>query len=88
MNRRCQRRCLASVKAGRSTKERGREEEEEEEDCKERQVKNEIAQEVVATIKKKAGAPEDAKPTSQRTVGQKLRQYWDCSKIEDRDEEE
>ena len=51
---------------GRSTEERGREEEEEEEDCKERPVKNEIAQGVVASIKKNACVHEDAKPTSQK----------------------
>ena len=50
--------------------ERGREEDEDE-DSRERRVKNEIAQKVVAGIKKKASAPEDAKSTSQRTVVQK-----------------
>ena len=33
-------------------------------------------------------ALEDAKPTSQRTVWQKVRKNWHCSQIEDRDEEE
>ena len=54
---------------GRSTKETGREEEEEEKDSRERQVRNEIDQEVTAGIKKKASAHEDAEPTAQRTVG-------------------
>ena len=72
---------------GRRSEEKGREEEEEE-DRKERQVKNEIAQRVFASIKKKASALEDAKPTSQRAVGRKVRHNWDCSQIEDRDKEE
>ena len=59
---------------GRNTKERGREEEEEEEDSRERQVRNEIAQEVVAGIKKKASVYEEATPTEQRTVGQSVKQ--------------
>ena len=63
-------------------------EEEEEEDSRKRQVENEIAQEVVAGIKKLASAPEDAKPTSQRAVEQNMRQNWDCSQTEDSDEEE
>ena len=62
-----------------SSEERGRQEDEEEEDCKDMQVKNEVAREVAASIKKKASALEDTKPTSQRTVGQKVRQHWDCS---------
>ena len=58
MSRRCPWHCLAAVESGRrlpgrSTMEEGREEEEEEEDGRDRQVKNEIAQEVVAGIKKK-----------------------------------
>ena len=57
---------------GRSTKEKGREEEEEEEDSRERHVRNEIAQKMVAGIKKKASAHEEAKPTAQRTVGQSV----------------
>ena len=47
-----------------------------EEECIERQVRNEIAQEVVAGIKKKANGHEDANPTAQRPweiVKRKLR---------------
>ena len=56
----------------RSTKEKGREDEE---DSRERQVRNELAQEVVAGIKNKAAsAHEDAKPTAQGTVGQGVSQ--------------
>ena len=64
---------------GRSTNERGREEEEAEEECRERQVRNEIVQEVVAGIKKKARVQVDAKQTAQRTVGQRVKQNWACS---------
>ena len=45
---------------GRSSKEAGREEEEEKKNG-ERRIRNEIAQEVVAGIKEKAGVHEDAK---------------------------
>ena len=46
----------------RSTTERGREGEEAEEECRERQIRNDIVQEV-------ARAQVDAKQTAQRTVG-------------------
>ena len=42
----------------------------------ERQVKKEIAQGVVASIKKKTSLHEEAKPTSQKAVRQKVRQIW------------
>ena len=51
-------------------------------------VKYAIAQEVVAGIKEKAGVREDAKSTAQRTVGQSVKQSWDCSHIENEEEEE
>ena len=44
----------------------------------ERQVRNEIAQDVVAGIKKKASAHEDARPTERRTCGQNVKQNLDC----------
>ena len=40
----------------------------------ERPVRYEIAHEVVAGIKEKAGVPDDAKSTAQRTVGQSVKQ--------------
>ena len=43
---------------------------------------------MVAGIKEKAGAHEDAKTTAQRTVGQSVKQNWDCSQIEYEEEEE
>ena len=73
---------------GRSAKEGGREEEEEDENSKEKKVRYEIAQEVVAVIKEKAGVHEDAKSTAQRTVGQSVNQSWDCSQIDSQEEEE
>ena len=92
MSRRCPKRFLAYSGGrlpGSITKEKGREEEEEEEDSRKRQVRNEIAQEVAAGIKKKASAHEDAKPTAQkRTVGQSVKQHGDCSQIENEGEEE
>ena len=54
---------------GRSTKEKGREEEKPDEGREERQIRSEIAKEVVAGMKEKAGEHEDAKATAQWTVG-------------------
>ena len=51
-------------------------------------VKYAIAQEVVAGIKENAGVREDAKSTAQRTAGQSVKQSWDCSQIENEEEEE
>ena len=73
---------------GRSTREGGREEEKAEEDSRERRIRNEIAQEVVPGIKEKASAHEDVKSTAQRTAGQSVKQSWDCSQIENEEEEE
>ena len=49
---------------------------------------SQIAQEVVAGIKKKASAQDDAKATAQRTAGQRVKQNWHCSQIENEEEEE
>ena len=54
----------------------------------ERHVRYAIAQEVVAGIKEKAGVHENAKSTAQRTAGQSVKQSWDCSQIENEEEEE
>ena len=51
-------------------------------------MRSEIAQEMAAGIKKKASAHEDAKSTAQRTVGQSVKQSWDCSQIENEEEVE
>ena len=42
---------------------------------------------LVAGVKKEASGHEDAKPTAQRTVGQSVKQNWDCSQIENEEEE-
>ena len=71
-----------------SGKERGRVEEEEH---RERQVRNEIAQEVVVGTKKKASALVRMKTPSRphkEQLGKVSRQNWDSSQIDDRDEEE
>ena len=52
---------------GRSVKEKGREEGKVDEGSGEREMRQEIAQEVVAGIKEKASAHDDAKATAQRT---------------------
>ena len=80
--------CSGGRLPGRSAKERGREEEEEGEKSRGRKVRYEIAQEVVAGIKEEAGGHEDAKSTAQRKVGQSVKQSWECSQIENEEEEE
>ena len=91
MSRSCQRCFLATVEEGwkeEAQKERGREEEEEEKESRERQVRYEIVQKVVLDIEKKARAQVDVKPTAQRTCGQSVKQSWDCSQIENEEEDE
>ena len=51
-----------------------------------KKMRSEIAQEVVAGIKE-ASAQEDAK-SAQRTDGQRVKRKWDCSQIENEEEEE
>ena len=58
---------------GRSTKEASREKEKAEEECRERHVRNDIVQEVVAGIEKMAKAQVEDKPIAQRTVGAKCK---------------
>ena len=43
---------------------------------------------MVAGIEKKARAQIDAKQTAQRVAGQSVKQNWDCSQIENGQEEE
>ena len=43
---------------------------------------------LVAGNKKKASTHDDAKATAQRTAGQRVKQIWDCSQIENEKEEE
>ena len=54
------------------------EEEEEEKGSREKQIGYEIAQKVVAGIKEKANGHGDAQSTAQRTVGQSVKQSWEC----------
>ena len=58
---------------------KGREEEEEDKESRKLQMRKEIAPQVIAIV--------DTQPTSQRTVEQRVKQNWDCSQIEDRDED-
>ena len=73
---------------GRSTKEAGREEEEEKEKSEERRITKGIAQEVVDGIKEKVILHLDAMSTARRAVGQSVMHSWDCSQIENEEEEE
>ena len=43
---------------------------------------------MVAGIKEKAGGHEDAKSIAQRKVEQSVKQSWECSQIENEEEEE
>ena len=51
-------------------------------------MRYEIVQKVVADIETKARAQVVVKPTAQRTVGQSIKQSWDCSQIENEEEYE
>ena len=67
---------------GRSTEEGGREEEEEEKNSEERQMRYDIAQEVVIGIKDKASVHEEARSTAHSRAGQSVKQRCDCSQVE------
>ena len=67
--------------SGRSTKEKGREEGEEDEAGEERRIRGQFVQGVVAGIKEKVS---DVK----RPVEQSFMRSWDCSQIENEEEEE
>ena len=54
----------------------------------ERQIRIEIVREVVASIKEKASAHDDAKANAQRAGGKRAKQNWDCSQIENEEEKE
>ena len=73
---------------GRSTKAKGREEGDAGEGSEERKIRQEIAQEVVAGIKDKASAHDDAKATAQRTAGQRVKQNWESSEIGNEEEDD
>ena len=48
----------------------------------------EIAREVVAGIKDKASAHDDAKATAQKTAGQRVKQNWECPEIGNEEEDD
>ena len=50
--------------------------------------RNEIPQEVVAGIKEKVSAHVGVKAIAKRAAGQSVKQNWDCSQIEKKEEEE
>ena len=73
---------------GRSTKEKGREEGEVDEDGEERRIRGQIVQEVVAGIKKKVSVHDGEKDDVERPVGQSFMRSWDCSHVDNEEEEE
>ena len=66
--------------------EKGREEGEEDEEREERTVRDEINSEVIVGIQKKA-IGEDVESNEKRTGGQGFMRSWDCSQIENEEEE-
>ena len=72
---------------GRSTPEKGGEEGEENEGSEEGRIRDQIIKEVIAGIQKKA-VDEGVKNKVNRTGGQSLMRSWDCSQIENEEEEE
>ena len=73
---------------GRSTKEKGREEGEVDEDGEERRIRGQIVQEVVAGIKEKVSVHDGEKSDVKRPVEQSFMRSWDCSQIENEEDEE
>ena len=67
---------------------KGREEGEEDENSGVRRTRNEIAQKVVPGIKEKTNAHEEAKATAQRKAERSFMRSWECSQIENEEEEE
>ena len=85
-SRRCRRCCLLTVEErlpGRSTKEEDKEEGEVDEDGGERRIRSRIAQEVVEGIKEKVSVHGGI-----RKEEQSFMRSWDCSQIENEEEEE
>ena len=72
----------------RSTKEKGREEGEVDEDGEERRIRGQIVQEVVARTKEKVSVHSGDKDDVKRPVEQSFMRSWDCSQIENEEEEE
>ena len=72
---------------GRSTKEKGREEGEEGEGIEQRQEKHVIIEKVIRSSQRMA-SEECCKSERKRTEGQNPAQRWDCSQIQNEEEEE
>ena len=70
----------------RSTKEKGREEGSVDEDGEESRIRSQIEQEVVAGIKEKVSV--HSGEAVQKPVGQGVTRSWDCSQMENEEEEE
>ena len=73
---------------GRNTKEKRREEGEVDEDGEERRIRGQIVQEAVAGIKEKVSVHDGEKNDVIRQVEQSFMRSWDCSQIENEEEEE
>ena len=72
---------------GRPTKEKGREEGEVDEVSGERRIRSQLAQGVVACIKEKMSVHNGDKEAVQRPLGQSVTRSWDCSQIENEEED-
>ena len=72
---------------GRRKKEKGREEGRLDKDSGERRIRSQIAQDVIAGIKEKASVHDGIKEAVQRPVVQSFMRSWDCSQIENEEEE-
>ena len=53
-----------------------------------KKIRNEIAQEVVAGIKEKPCAHNGVMAIARKAAGQSVKQNWDCSQIENEEDEE
>ena len=73
---------------GRSTKEKGREEGEVDEVSGERRIRSQIDQKVVVGIKGNARVKDCVEEAVRRPAGQSFMRSWDCSQIENEEEEE
>ena len=73
---------------GRSTNEKGREEGKVDEEGEERGIRGQIVQEVVAGIKEKVSVHDGEKDDVKGPFEQSFMRSWDCSQIENEEEEE
>ena len=73
---------------GRSTKEKGRVEGEVDEGGEERRIWGQIVKEVAAGILEKVSMEDGVRNDVKRPVGQSFMRSWDCSQIENEEEEE